>query len=56
MTLCLLVVENAHIVVFLPIFVSGYCHSVIYHVSIVSDGINQSWFVFFYVVFESLYR
>ena len=32
------------------------CHSVIYRVvSIVSDGRSQSSFVFFYVVFESLY-
>ena len=34
-----------------------FCHSVMYRVvSIVSDGRNQSSFVFFYVVFESLYR
>ena len=40
---------------FLFLFPS-FCHSVIYRVvSIVSDGRNQSSFVFFYVVFESLY-
>ena len=33
-----------------------FCHSVIYRVvSIFSDGCNQSSFVFFYVVFKSLY-
>ena len=42
--------------VFLPFFFQSFCHSVIYRVvSIVSDGRNQSSFVFFYVVFESFY-
>ena len=41
---------------FLSHFFPSFCHSVIYRVvSIVSDGRNQSSFVFFYVVFESLY-
>ena len=40
-----------------PFLFPSCCHSVIYRVvSIVSDGRNQSSFVFFYVVFESLYR
>ena len=35
----------------------SFCHSVIYRVvSIVSDDRNQSSFVLFYVVFESLYE
>ena len=39
-----------------PFLFPGFCPSVIYRVvSIVSDGRNQSSFVFFYVVFESLY-
>ena len=39
-----------------PFLFPSFCHSVIYCVvSIVSDGRNQSSFVFFYVVFESLY-
>ena len=37
-------------------FFLSFCHSVIYRVvSIVSDGRSQSSFVFFYVIFESLY-
>ena len=44
------------IIFFLFLFPS-YCHSVVYRViSIVSNGRNQSSFVFFYVVFELLYR
>ena len=40
-----------------PYLYPSYYHSVIYRVTIiVSDGRNQSSFVFFYVVFESLYR
>ena len=40
-----------------PFLFPSYCYSVIYRVvSIVSGGRNQSSFVFFYVVFESLYR
>ena len=39
-----------------PFLFPSFCHSVIYHVvSIVSDGRHQSSFVFFYIVFESLY-
>ena len=39
-----------------PFLFPSYCYSVIYSVvSIVSDGRNQFSFVFFYVVFESLY-
>ena len=39
-----------------PFLFPSYCHSLIYRiVSIVSDGRNQTFFVFFYVVFESLY-
>ena len=35
----------------------SYCHSVVHRVvSILPDGCNQSSIVFFYVVFESLYR
>ena len=42
---------------FFPFLFSSYCYSIVYRVvSIVSDGCNQSSFVFFYVVFESLYR
>ena len=38
-----------------PFLFPIFCHSVIFRVvSIVSDGRNQSSFVFFYVVFESL--
>ena len=38
-----------------PFLLPSVCHSVIYRVvSIVFDGRNQSSFVFFYVVFESL--
>ena len=41
---------------FFPFLFPSFCHSVIYRVvGIVSDGRNQSSFVFFYVVFESLY-
>ena len=41
---------------FFPFLLPSFCHSVVYRVvSIVSDGRNQSSFVFFYVVFESLY-
>ena len=41
---------------FLPFLFPSFYHSVIYRVvSIVSDGRYQSSFVFFYVVFESLY-
>ena len=40
-----------------PLLFPSFCYSVIYRVvSIVSDGRNQSSFVFFYVVFKSLYR
>ena len=39
-----------------PFLFPRFCHSVIYRVvSNVSDGRKQSSFVFFYVVFESLY-
>ena len=39
-----------------PFLFPSFCYSVIYRVvSIVSDGRNESFFVFFYVVFESLY-
>ena len=42
---------------FFPFLSPSYCHSVVHCViSIVSDGCNQSSFVFFYVVFESSYR
>ena len=42
---------------FFPFLFPSYCHSVVIRVvSIVSDGSHQSSFVFFYVVFESLYR
>ena len=42
---------------FFPFLFPSYRHFVIYRVvSIVSDSRNQSSFVFFYVVFESLYR
>ena len=41
---------------FLPFLFPSYCLSIIYRVvRIVSDGCNQSPFVFFYVVFEPLY-
>ena len=41
---------------FFPFLFPSFCHSIIYRVvSIVSDGRNQSSFVFFHVVFESLY-
>ena len=37
-----------------PFLFPSFCHSVIYRVvSIVSNGRNQSWFLFFYVVFLS---
>ena len=40
-----------------PFLFPSFCHPVIYHVvSIVSDDRYQSSFVFFYVVFESLYE
>ena len=40
-----------------PFLFPGYCPFIIYRVvSIVFDGCNQTLFVFFYVVFESLYR
>ena len=40
-----------------PFLFPSFYHSVIYRVvNIVSDGGNQSSFVFFYVVFKSLYR
>ena len=40
---------------FPPFLFSSYCRSIVYRVvSIVSDGCNQSSFVFFYVVLESL--
>ena len=39
-----------------PFLFPSFCHSVIYRVvSIVSDGRNQTLFVFFYLIFESLY-
>ena len=39
-----------------PFLFLSYCHSVVHRVfSIVSDGCNQSSFVFFYGVFESSY-
>ena len=39
-----------------PFLFPSFCHSVSYRgFSIVSDGRNQSSFVFFYEVFESLY-
>ena len=39
-----------------PFLFPSFCHSVIYRVvSIISDGRNQSSFVLFYLVFESLY-
>ena len=42
---------------FFPFLFSGYCHSVgVRVVSVVSGGCNQSSFVLFYVVLESLYR
>ena len=42
---------------FFPFLFSSYCHSVgLRVVSIVSDGCNQSTFVLFYEVLESLYR
>ena len=42
---------------FFPFLLPSYCHSVVHHVvSIVSDGCNQSSFMFFYIVFESSYR
>ena len=54
---CLLGVENAHKVVFLPFLFPSYCRSVVHRVaSIVSDGCNQSSFVLFCVVLKSLHR
>ena len=54
---CLLVVYNGHIVFFFSFLFPSYYHSVVHCVvSIISDGCNQSSFVFFYAVFESLYR
>ena len=42
---------------FFPFLLSSCCHSIVYRfVCIVSDGYNQSSFVFFYLVFEPLYR
>ena len=52
---CLLVVSNVQL--YFPFLFPSYCHSVVYRlVSIVSDGCNQSFFVFFDVVFESSCR
>ena len=42
---------------FLPFLFPSCCHFIVYRVvRIVSDGCNQFSFVFFYVVFEPLYR
>ena len=54
---CLLVVYSSHRVVFSPFLFPSCCHSIVYRiVGCVSDGCNQSSFMFFYVVFEPLYQ